>query len=136
MRIKLKGINRITKRLADGSSKTYYYAWKGGPALVGRPGTPEFVAGYNKACNEKILPKADTVANILSAYSSSPEFAELGERTKSDYLNKLIIIERQFGDVPLEALSDRRMRRDFMEWRKQLALKSKRQTDYVWSVLS
>jgi hypothetical protein len=44
MRIRLKGINSITKRLADGSWRTYYYAWKGGPALRGEPGTPEFVA--------------------------------------------------------------------------------------------
>ena len=35
MRVNLKGINRITKRLADGSSVTYYYAWKGGPRLPG-----------------------------------------------------------------------------------------------------
>jgi len=33
MRIRLKGLNSITKRLADGTTRTYWYAWKGGPPL-------------------------------------------------------------------------------------------------------
>ena len=49
MRVRLKGVNSRTKRLADGSLKTYYWAWKGGPPLPGKPGSPEFVAAYNAA---------------------------------------------------------------------------------------
>ena len=46
MRVRLKGINSKTKKLADGSLRTYWYAWKGGPALPGKPGDPEFIAAY------------------------------------------------------------------------------------------
>ena len=42
MRIRLRGINSISKKLADGTRRTYWYAWKGGPPLRGEPGTPEF----------------------------------------------------------------------------------------------
>ena len=56
MRINLKGINSITKRLADGTLRTYWYAWKGGPPLRGEPGTPEFVASYNEAAARKVAP--------------------------------------------------------------------------------
>ena len=49
MRVRLKGINRVAKRLADGTVVTYYYAWKGGPPLRGEPGTPEFIASDNEA---------------------------------------------------------------------------------------
>jgi hypothetical protein len=49
MRIRLKGINSITKRLADGTRRTDWYTWKGGPPPRGEPGTPEFVASYNEA---------------------------------------------------------------------------------------
>jgi hypothetical protein len=49
MRIRLKGINVVRKRLADGSIHVYYYAWKGGPALRDEPGTPEFLASYNRS---------------------------------------------------------------------------------------
>jgi hypothetical protein len=46
---RLKGINVVRKRLADGGIHVYYYAWKGGPALRDEPGTPEFVASYNRS---------------------------------------------------------------------------------------
>ena len=54
MRVRLKGVNSRTKRLADGSLKTYYWAWKGGPPLPGKPGSPEFIAAYNAAVAEKV----------------------------------------------------------------------------------
>ena len=37
MRVRLKGVNSIR------------YAWKGGPPLVGEPGSPEFVESYWEA---------------------------------------------------------------------------------------
>jgi phosphoglycerate dehydrogenase-like enzyme len=35
MRIRLRGLNSITNTLADGTRRTYWYAWKGGPPLAG-----------------------------------------------------------------------------------------------------
>ena len=29
MRVRLRGINNVTKRLADGTTRTYWYAYKG-----------------------------------------------------------------------------------------------------------
>jgi hypothetical protein len=49
MRVELKGIASATKKLADGTRVTYYYAWRSGPPLVGEPGTPDFIASYNAA---------------------------------------------------------------------------------------
>ncbi len=49
MRVRLKGINSVTKPLKDGTTVTYWYAWKGGPRLDGEPGDPEFIASYNRA---------------------------------------------------------------------------------------
>jgi integrase len=46
------------------------------------------------------------------------------------------LIEKQFGDLPLAALTDRRTRGVFMEWRDKLALSSRRQADYSWVVLA
>jgi hypothetical protein len=56
MRVRLKGINRSVRRLADGTIKTFWYAWRGGPRLTGEPGTAEFVASYNAAVTAKIAP--------------------------------------------------------------------------------
>src|SRR5262245_4676952 len=136
MRIRLKGINSITKRLADGSYKTYWYAWKGGPPLHGEPGTPEFIASYNEAVSRKLTPPTGTLLSILNGYQTSEDFRRLRERTRADYIQQIRKIEQRFGDFPLSALTDRRTRGVFMAWRDRLAIKSRRQADYAWAVLA
>ena len=74
MRIRLKGINSRRKRLADGSFRTYYYAWKGGPPLRGEPGTPEFIASYNAAVAQKIGPPTGVLLAVLFRFQESAEF--------------------------------------------------------------
>jgi integrase len=137
MRVHLKGINSHTATLADGTKRTYWYAWKGGPRLQGEPGTPDFIASYNEAVAQKIKPPAGRLCSLLQAYQASEDFRQLAPRTQDDY--KRIIqkeIEPEFIDFPLSGLTDRRTRGIFMEWRDKLALKSRRQADYGWTVLA
>jgi integrase len=136
MRMRLKGINSRRKRLADGSWKTYYWAWKGGPPLRGEPGTPEFVASYNEAAARKVTPPQGVILSILQGYQASDEFRRLADRTRIDYIGKIELIESEFGDFPLSALTDRRTRGVFKAWRDRLSLKSRRQADYAWVVLA
>ena len=136
MRVRLRGINRVRKRLADGSEAVYYYAWKGGPALRGKPGTPEFIASYNEAVARKVTAPTGVLLTILQSYQSSENFRGLADRTRADYVAKIKIIESAFGDFPLSALTDRRTRGVFMAWRDKLALSSRRQADYAWTVLA
>jgi integrase len=136
MRVRLKGLNSVTKRLADGRTVSYYYAWKGGPSLRGEPGTPEFIHSYNQAIARKVVLPQGALLRILQSYQVSGEFLGRAERTRSDYIKQIKIIEREFGDFPLSALNDRRTRGIFMAWRDRLALKSRRQADYAWQVLA
>ena len=55
MRINVKGLNWANVTLADGTSETYWYAWKGGPRLQGEYGSPEFIASYNAAIATKTV---------------------------------------------------------------------------------
>jgi len=136
MRIRLKGINSITKRLADGTTRTYRYAWKGGPPLRGEPGTPEFIASYNEAVARKVVPPRGTLLSVLQGYQASDDFTGLAPRSRSDYVGKIKLIEKEFGDFPLSALTDNRTRGIFKQWRERLALSSRRQADYTWVVLA
>jgi hypothetical protein len=113
----LKGVNSITKRLADGRWRTYWYAWKGGPPLRGQPGTPEFIASYNAAVAQKITPPDGVLVTLLQAYQASDNFRSRRDRTRHDYIQQIKRIERDLGDFPLAALTDRRTRGVFMEWR-------------------
>src|SRR6516165_8440637 len=135
MRVRLKGINSITKKLADGTRRTYWYAWKGGPPLRGEPGTPEFVHSYNEAIAHKVVPPQGALLSILQGYQVSGEFLGRAECTRADYIKHIKAIEKEFGDFPLSALTDRRTRGIFMAWRDRLAVNSRRQADYAWQVL-
>lgn len=136
MRVRLRGINRVTKRLADGRTVTYWYAWKGGPRLDGEPGTPEFIASYNASVARKVSPPTGVLLSILQGYQLSTDFTDLAARTRADYVKQIRIIEGEFGDFPLGALADRRTRGVFLTWRDELAAKSRRQADYAWQVLA
>ena len=136
MRVRLKGVNRVNKRLADGSTVTYYYAWKSGPRLPGKPGSPEFVAAYNEAVAEKAKRPTGTLQSVLDAYQETPKFHDLADRTRRDYVRLIRKIEAEFSDFPIQALADRRTRGEFLTWRDRMAKGSRRQADYTYSVLA
>src|SRR5262249_32420146 len=115
----------------------YYYAWKSGPPLRGEPGTPEFSASYNEAVARKLAPPHGVLLSLLQSYQASEDFRQLSNRTRMDYARIIKQeIEPQYSDFPLSALTDRRARGLFMEWRDKLAIKSRRQADYAWTVLA
>jgi len=136
MRVHLKGINSIRKKLSDGSVRVYYYAWKGGPRLPGKPGDPEFVGAYNTAVRTRRSQPEGTLQAILNAYQESQRFLDLAPRTQRDYARHIRKIEGEYHDFPLSALSERAARGEFLSWRDRMAKTSRRQADYTYSVLA
>jgi hypothetical protein len=99
MRIRLRGVNSRRKRLADGTIKTYYWAWKGGPPLRGKPGSPEFVADYNAAVAKKVASPTGVLLALLFQFQESADFKfRTSSRTQRDYIKHIGRIERAFGD--------------------------------------
>lgn len=136
MRVRLKGLNRVTKRLAGGALRTYYYAWKGGPQLPGEPGSPEFMAAYNAAVAAKVKPPEGILRSIILQFEQSAEFSQLAPRTQADYKKHLDKIEDEFGTFPIEGLRRDKARSIFFEWKDGLARSSLRQADYAWTVFA
>jgi integrase len=120
--------------LASGAAATYFYAWRGGPRLVGEPGSPEFLASYTAAHQSRREPDRTAFHSVIAGYKASQDFLGLKPRTKDDYVAHIKKIEIQFGDLPLAALDDARVTRDFLAWRDSMA-GSPRQADYGWMVL-
>jgi integrase len=135
VRVNLKGVHSTSKRLADGSSRRYWYAWKGGPRLLGAPGSPEFVASYHAAHSAQKQAPVGTLHAIIAAYRQSDEFATLADRTRKDYLRCIRSIEEEFASLPVAAIDDPRVNRIFIRWRNNLSCGA-RWADYHWSVLT
>jgi integrase len=133
MYVQLKGLHTSKKKLADGSTRTYYYAWKNGPAIKAAPGTKEFIAEFNEHRRKAANPDPDIVSSIIAHYKAT-ELPKLSEATKRDYLRYIKEIEERFGDMPLAAVEERGSRAMFLDWRQEMA-GNPRKADLAWSVL-
>jgi integrase len=100
--------------------------------------SPEFVADYASA--EKLIRDrlAGTFNGLVRAYTLSVEFTEkLAPSTQAEYRRMLTMAEAAFGDMPLAALDDPRIRRDFIDWREKVARASgEREADNRLSAIS
>ena len=132
----MKGVHRVTKRLAAGGVAVYHYAWRGGPRLPGEPGSPEFMAALAAALAEPPKHHKGTLQEVFNDYQRSPAFTALADATREGYKRRLPAIEAEFGDMPIKALTDSRVRGEFLDWRDRLAAKSPREADYHLAILA
>jgi integrase len=140
-RRRLPGVASASKRLADGSVRKYFYAWRGGPLLAAddgkplQPNDPQFFVAYTAAHAERKKPPAGNLFSLVAAFKTSTEFTSLADKTRKDYLRYLKAIEEEFGTMPLAVVQDRRARGKFKEWRDDMA-SNPRKADYSWTVLA
>lgn len=132
----MKGVHRVTKRLASGEVAVYHYAWRGGPRLPGEPDSAEFLAALAAAKAEAPPHHKGTLQEVFNAYQASPAFTAKAAATQEGYKRRLPAIEAEFGDMPIKALADTRARGEFLDWRDQLAAKSPREADYHMAILA
>jgi integrase len=137
MRIRLKGIASATKKLADGSRRRYWYAWRGGPKLEGTPGSPAFMASYHAAIEGRktIHGSRGTLAGLIAGFRASHEFESLSDHSKNNYGRALRVIGDKFGTMSLSALQEPTARGVFKEWREEIARAKPATADYYWMVL-
>ena len=72
----LKGVHWTTKRLANGTVVTHYYAWRGGPKLWGTPGSVEFIHSYEEAHRNRRKPDGTVLKSVLVEFVLSKAFTE------------------------------------------------------------
>ena len=123
-------------RLANGRVATYYCAWRRGPRLPGEPRSPEFMAAWQEATKARQPRHGATLLRLLNEYQRSAAFTDLAPRTRADYIRHIRAIETEFGDLPIAAMADRRVRGDVFAWRDRMAKSSPRQADYAVAVLA
>lgn len=112
----IAGLHKVRKRLADGSSRFYYYAWRGGPAIPGEPGSPEFLRALADLRERGATP--NTLEWLIEKYRSSPAWtANISPGSRKSYLGELERIRAKWGKMPLSALPSKGFRRSIIAWR-------------------
>lgn len=119
VKVQLKHVHIVRTRLADGRRAEYHYAWKGkgAPRLQGAPGSPEYMASYHAAHASRKQPTTGAFLDLIVAFKASPEFEGLSPHTDRAYRRYLDQIQAEFGDLPLDALDDPEVRKEFIRWR-------------------
>jgi integrase len=141
MRVNLKGLAKTSKTLADGSKRTYYYAWRGGPLLKADDGTPLqlgdplLVSAFAEAHAARKTRPDGNMGSLVQLYRESSEFKKLAEKTRRDYRRYLDMIDAKFGKITLEAIEHPKARGNFKAWRDSLA-DNPRKADYAWTILA
>ncbi len=126
------------QRLADGSTRIYYYHRATGRRLEGQPRSPEFVRSYADAEKSLLERHQGTFAGLIRDYTLSIEFRDnLAPSTQSEYRRLLQSAETEFGSLPIAALADPRVRKEFLDWRERIARRSgPREADHRLSAIS
>jgi integrase len=131
VKVDLKGIAKVTVK-----GRVYHYAWRGGPRLTGEPGSPEFMASYNEAIEDRRTPDTGRFRYLVTAYKGSADYRALAASTKKVWTPWLDRIALYFGDLRV-AQFDRpeKIRPVIRKWRNGYADKP-RTADYGLQVLS
>ncbi|MFB9223895.1 tyrosine-type recombinase/integrase [Paracoccus cavernae] len=129
-RIILKGINRVRKKLATGEVREHHYVGRGKGAVKfwdnSMPfpvGSPEYVSAFS-AAGSSTSPAVGKFRSIILRFLDSSDFNGLAPRTQSDmkvsFYHDKNGIDRKFGDAPLAAFDDPRIRVQALDWRDKI----------------
>lgn len=141
MNVKLKGLKKVKKTLADGRRIYYCYAWRGGPLLKAKdgaplqPGDPLLVHAFAVATKGRFADTSETMGRLISEFKGSSEFRDKSQKTRQAYSRYLDLIRDEFGDMPIDALQDKSARGEFKKWRDTMA-STPRAADYAWTTLA
>lgn len=138
VRANIEGVFPTYKNLKDGTRRTYWYHRATGKRLHGEPGSPDFIADF--AAAEKLIRDrhAGVLNSLIRSYTTSIEFEQkLASSTQAEYKRMLTKAEAEFGNMPIAALDDPRVRRDLLDWREKVARASgQREADNRLSAIS
>lgn len=141
MRVKLKGLAKVKKTLADGKTIYYCYAWRGGPLLKDKkgsplqPGDPLLVSAFTEVTKERRTDPSETMAALITEYRASSDYLDKAMKTRREYDRYLDMIREKFGKLPFFMLQDPRHRGEFKKWRDTMADRP-RTADYAWTTLA
>lgn len=124
----IAGLHVVGSGRPGNTKRWYIYAWRGGKQIGVRVGGPRpkaltaaEVNAYHAAKATAEAKPTNTVAALIRDYRVSPEWIKLADNTRRQWSTRLDRIEERWGEVPLDVMSDTRMKGRVIAWRDQAA---------------
>lgn len=128
--IELKGIHTVRSK-----GRVYYYAWRGGPALKGIPGSFEFMKSYNEAIADRRTPNDGRFLSVITHYKTH-EYGKLAASTRRVWSPWLDRITDRFGGLSIAQFNrPEKIRPHIIRWRSEYS-ETPRTADFALQVLS
>lgn len=126
MLVAIKGIHKVKRRLADGSVRVHYYAWRGGPRMSAKPGTEAFALEYARLKEAATASKVDTLERLIDHFTGpedqwKPDFLALAESTRRDHLYAFGIIKKEWPRLPVKLTQQKGMKAMIRAWHRSFA---------------
>lgn len=137
--MKIKGVHRVKRRLADGSVRVHYYAWRGGPKIEADPHTEAFAIEYathRRAERAKNIITIETLIENFTGTDSAPnpDWTALAETTRRDHEYAFRLIKKQWPGLPAALTQQKGMRADIRKWHRSFAANPRKADKLLFSL--
>lgn len=139
MRAVLKGVHHVKRKLADGSIRHHYYAWRGGPKIESDPHTEEFALEFARHKRDAEKVSLDTLERLVEHFTGpeserNPDFLALAETTQVDHLYAFKLIKKEWPRLPLRLTQQRGMKAEIRKWHRSFAANPRKADKLLFSL--
>lgn len=138
----VKGVHRVRRKLADGSYRVHYYAWRGGPAMDSRPGDPDdaFIKELTKHRTNVENAPVQTLETLIDHFTTdadgkpNPDFTALAETTQRDHLYAFGIIKKEWPRLSAKLTQQKGFKAVIRKWHRSFATNPRKADKLLFSL--
>lgn len=135
----LKGLHHVKRRLADGSVKHHYYAWRGGPKITAKPGTEAFNTEFFRLRAERDRVDIETLERLIEHFTGpedkrNPDFLALAETTQADHLYAFKLVKHEWPRLPISITQQKGMKARIKKWHRSFAANPRKADKLLFSL--
>lgn len=139
MLVKINGIHKVKRKLADGTRAVYYYAWRGGPRMVEKPHTEAFAHEHARLKAATQPKTVETLSSLIDRFTGpenerNPDFLALAETTRTDHLYAFRLIKEKWPHLPAKLTQQKGMKADIRKWHRSFAANPRKADKLLFSL--
>lgn len=139
MLVELIGVHKVKRKLADGSVRVHYYAWRGGPKIKAEFGTPAFAAEFHRhkaEAEEKNVYTIETLIELFTGPDGNPneDWTALAETTRRDHEYAFKLIKGEWPSLPVKVTQAKGMKADIRRWHRSFAANPRKADKLLFSM--